>query len=261
MFETIAYSISMTVISLKFHVLLFRSEEVSHIVQAVQDNFIIHKTELSTENRQIIRNTINLARKITLAYGTMQTSSMCIYIILGPLISFALQPHNQNATNISSDTSISDRKLPFQIWFPVDVTESPRFEIAYIYLSATGCINTWSIMGIEILCMTTFIYVAGQFELLCDSIRNASERVINRLNEKQHSSAGIDNIHTTQKFAFDKKKMKINYSNAYTESSVNSVMGKVNIYHFEQGFSYCGTRATSGMPATVQWHMGLARKN
>jgi hypothetical protein len=28
----------------------------------------------------------------------------------------------------------------------------------------------------------------------------------------------------------------------------------------EQGFSKCGMRTTSGMPATVQWYMGLVRK-
>lgn len=228
MFETIAYCITMTVLALKFHVMLFRSEEVNHIVQTIQENFIIHGSELSTENRQIIRNTIKLARKVVIAYATMQTSSLATYTILGPLISFSVPLQTQNATNISYETRISDRKLPFELWFPVDVSQYPRFEIAYVYLSATGIVNSWSVVAIEVFCMTTFIYIAGQFELLSDSIRNASERVIYRLNEIQHSSASIDDIDTPQKFTSDKK-MKIQYSNANTELSVIPATGKVNI--------------------------------
>ena len=68
MTETIAYTITMTVISLKMNVIMFRSDEVQHIVKTVQENFFIHGTELSIENRKIIKNAIKLARQFTVAY-------------------------------------------------------------------------------------------------------------------------------------------------------------------------------------------------
>jgi len=68
MIETIAYTISLTLIALKMNVIMFRSDEVRHILKTVQENFFIHGTELSTENRKIIKNAVKLARQLTVAY-------------------------------------------------------------------------------------------------------------------------------------------------------------------------------------------------
>lgn len=227
MLETYAYSISCTVYFLKYYVILFRNVEVQHITNTVQENFVIHGKELSTENRTIIKNAIKFARKITIAYATMNIASLIIYTILGPLISASVPFQTQNEANISSGIHVSNRKLPFEIWFPVDVTQSPRFEIAYMYLSTTIVVNMWNFVGIEAFFMTTFIYLTGQFELLCDSIRNASQRVTYRLNQRQLASAGGD-INEPHDFTSDKEK-KDRYSNGNTKSSIIPAMGKVNI--------------------------------
>jgi hypothetical protein len=228
MLDSIAYCISMAVYCLKFRVIIFRSDEVQHITDAVQENFIIHSRELSTENRNIIKNAIKLARKITFVYATMYASSLVIYTILGPLISASVPFQTEYAGNDSSRPNVSNLTLPFNIWFPVDVTGSPRFEIAYVYLSTTGIIDTWNIVAIEVFFMTNFIYITGQFELLCDSIRNASERVTYRLSQTQLAPADGDVISERQMFASDKEKI-IRHCNENTESSIISAMGKENI--------------------------------
>jgi hypothetical protein len=222
MLETIAYCISMTVYSLKFHVILFRSDDVRHITNAVQENFTIHGSELSTENKNIIKNAIQLARKISIAYASMYTVSLIIYTILGPLISANMPFHTQSTGNDSNEIHVPNRKLPFDTWFPVDVSESPRFEIAYVYLSTTGIINTWNIVGIELFFMTNFIYITGQFELLCDSIRNASERVACRLSQTQLISAVSDDIDDPEMFMSNKEK-SIPYSKE------NTALGKYSL--------------------------------
>ncbi|XP_033609946.1 uncharacterized protein LOC117282825 [Cryptotermes secundus] len=83
----------------------------------------------------------------------------------------------------------------------------------------------WNIVGIEAFLMTTFIYLTGQFELLCDSIRNASQRVTYRLNQRQLASAGGDDINELHDFMSDKEK-KNRYSNGNTESSIIPAMGE-----------------------------------
>jgi hypothetical protein len=166
--------------------------------------------------------------KVTIAYATTNLSSLIMYTILGPLISATVPFHTQNATNISSESHVSNRKLPFETWFPVDVTHSPRFEIAYMYLSTTGVVNTWNFVGIEAFFMTTFIYITGQFELLCDSIRNASERVAYRLNQRQFAVAESDEINKPHQFTSDKEE-KIGFSDGNIESSISPAMGKENI--------------------------------
>ena len=226
MIETIAYTITLTVVGLKMNVIVFRSDEIQHIFKTVQENFFIHGTELSIENKKIIKNAIKLARKITIAYVTVQTPVWVVFLF-GPMISFDITLQTHNTTNISSETFVYDRTLPIRFWIPLDVTRSPQFEIAYTYIVLIGCINAVNLGGIEIFCITTFIYLTGQFELLCDSIRNASEKVKYRLDKRQQSSAGSNGINKRLEFTSDKK-TKIRYSRTNTDS-VSSAKGKGNI--------------------------------
>jgi len=228
MIETIAYTITLTVLALKMNVIVFRGDEVQHIIKTVQENFFIHGTELSIENRKIVKNAMKRARKITIAYLTLQ-SIVWVIFMFGPLISFDVMLQTHNTTNISSETVVYDRKLPIQFWTPLDVTLSPQFEIAYSYIMLTGSITTMNLVGIELFCMTILIYLTGQFELLCDSIRNASENVKFRLDKRQRSSSGSNGTNKRLEFTSDKK-TKFQHSRANTES-VNSAKGKGNIIY------------------------------
>jgi hypothetical protein len=125
-YENIAYAITLTVLTSKMNVIMFRSDKVQHIVTTVQENFFIHGTELSIENRKIIKYGIKLLRKITIAYLTLQTSVWVVYLA-GPQISFDVMLQTHNTTNISSETVVYERKLPLRIWIPLDVTRSPQF--------------------------------------------------------------------------------------------------------------------------------------
>jgi len=228
MIETIAYLITVTVISLKTNVIMFRSDEVQHIVKTVQENFFIHGTELSIENRKIIKNAIKLARQFTVAYLTFQTTVSVVFLV-GPMFTFDVMLQTHNTTNISSKTVVYDRKLPVRFWTPLDVTRSPQFEFVYTYSVLVGCAITLYSVATEIFCVTTFIYLTGQFELLCDSIRNASEKVKYRIEKIQHSSAGSNGINKRLEFTADKK-TKILYSRADNESVI-SARGKGNIIY------------------------------
>jgi hypothetical protein len=228
MIETISYIITVIVISLKTNVIMFRSDEVQHIVKTVQENFFIHGTELSIENRKIIKNAIKQARQFTIAYATFQTIAVFVFFF-GPLFTFDVMLQTHNITNISSETVVYDRKLPVPFWTPLDVTRSPQFEFAYTYTVLVGSICSLYTVAIEVFCVTTFIYLTGQFELLCDSIRNASEKVKYRIEERQHSSAGSNGINKRREFTSDKK-TKNQYSRADTES-VSSAKGKENIVY------------------------------
>ena len=225
MIETISYTITMTVFALKMNVFMLRGDEVQLIVKMIQDNFFIHGTELSTENRKIIKHTMKLARKVTVAYATLQMTVGAVFIF-GPLTSFDVVLQTHNTTNKSSESLVYDRNLPIQLWIPLDITRSPQFEIAYTYVALAGFANSANMVGIEIFCMTNFIYLTSQFELLCDSIRNASEKVKYRLHKRQHSAAG------SLEFTSDKK-TKIQYPRANTDS-VSSAKGKGNIIYEKQ---------------------------
>ena len=149
--------------------------------------------------------------------------------LVGPQIFFDVMLQTHNTTNISSETVVYDRKLPVRFWTPLDVTRSPQFELAYTYTVLAGCAITLYSAAVEIFCVTTFIYLTGQFELLCDSIRNASEKVKYRIEKIQHSSAGSNGTNKRLEFTADKK-TKIQYSRADNESVI-SARGKGNIIY------------------------------
>jgi hypothetical protein len=173
-------------------------------------------------------------RKIAIGYLTLQTIVWVVFLF-GPLISFDVVLQTHNTTNISSETVVYDGKLPIPFWTPMDVTRSPQFEIAYTYIVLMGSINTLNLVGIEIFCMTIFIYLTGQFELLRDSIRNASEKVIHRLDTRQRSSADSNGINKRLEFRSDKK-TKFQHSRAVSES-VNSTKGNANIIYTTHQYS------------------------
>jgi hypothetical protein len=141
MIETIAYLITLTVISLKKNVIMFRSDEVQHIVKRVQEIFFIHGTELSIKIRRIIKNAIKLARQFTVAYATFQTTVLVVFLV-GPLFTSDLMLQAHNTTNISSKTVVYEQKLPVRFWTKLDVTRSPQFEIAYTYTELVVCAIT-----------------------------------------------------------------------------------------------------------------------
>jgi hypothetical protein len=230
MIETISYIITLTLFAFKIYVMIIRGDEVQHIVKTVQENFFIHETELSIENRKIIKNTISQARKMTIAYVTIYALAIVVFL-LSPLISFDAILQTHNATNISSETLVYDRKLPLQLWTPLDVTRSPQFEIAYTYVAISISINAVNITGIDVFCITTFLYLTGQFELLCDSLRNASERVEYRLHERTHSSTCNDRINKHLDLTSDKTAIRLSKANT---DSVVSAKGKVYIIYMTQ---------------------------
>ena len=80
MIETIAYSITLTVLAMKMNVIIFRSDEVQRIFKTVQENFFIHGTELSIENRKIIKDVMKLGRQLTVAYATLQTTVSFVFL-------------------------------------------------------------------------------------------------------------------------------------------------------------------------------------
>ncbi|XP_017794629.1 PREDICTED: odorant receptor 47a-like [Habropoda laboriosa] len=66
--------------------------------------------------------------------------------------------------------SVSDadksRHLPFEVWYGIDITPSPRFEIAFLCQIVASMICAAAISGLDATFMTTILHVSGQFKLI-----------------------------------------------------------------------------------------------
>ncbi|XP_026671596.1 odorant receptor 13a-like [Ceratina calcarata] len=69
------------------------------------------------------------------------------------------------------------RELPFEVWYGVDVSTSPYFEIAFAWQVLTACVSTAVICGLDASFMTTILHVAGQFRLISAWINNISVEI------------------------------------------------------------------------------------
>ncbi|CAK9802289.1 hypothetical protein ANTPLA_LOCUS3155 [Anthophora plagiata] len=58
------------------------------------------------------------------------------------------------------------RHLPFEVWYGIDITASPYFEIAFFCQIIAVSIAAAAVSGLDGLCMTTILHVSGQFKLI-----------------------------------------------------------------------------------------------
>ncbi|XP_029046865.2 odorant receptor 82a-like [Osmia bicornis bicornis] len=56
--------------------------------------------------------------------------------------------------------------LPFEVWYGTDVTESPKFEVAFICQFVAAFMSCTGIWAIDTSCMTAILHVSGQFKLI-----------------------------------------------------------------------------------------------
>lgn len=64
------------------------------------------------------------------------------------------------------------KRLPFLAWYPYDIQKSPLYEITYVYqvLSVSYC--TIATIGVDVYIASLNMFVAIQFDLLCDNLKN-----------------------------------------------------------------------------------------
>ncbi|RZC39909.1 7tm 6 domain containing protein [Asbolus verrucosus] len=70
------------------------------------------------------------------------------------------------------DKTVREYRLPFLAWYPYDTKTSPQYEITYIYQALA--INFLAVVNINIdsLIAALNMFIAAQFDILCDDVRN-----------------------------------------------------------------------------------------
>ena len=170
--EMMCITISYSLFLLRIYVYIFKKEQVGYVVKKISQNFIIHENKLTLENLNIIRNTLQQARKLIFMYAIFFLIGNMIYTVLTPMILSA------TAMNNSTETS---RVLPAKLWLPIDQQVSPNYEILYGVFTVTSLFVGWLFFSIDILFFVVMIYITGQFTLLTDSLCNVSRNVYTRL--------------------------------------------------------------------------------
>ncbi|XP_078034003.1 odorant receptor 82a isoform X2 [Augochlora pura] len=111
------------------------------------------------KERQPCEQLANWARILTIIF---YSSCMCNVITFATAAAFDYFTINNNVSDASND----NRHLPFEVWYGTDITESPKFEIAFICQFIASLICCAGISGLDATFMTIILHVCGQFKLI-----------------------------------------------------------------------------------------------
>ncbi|RZC32582.1 7tm 6 domain containing protein [Asbolus verrucosus] len=70
------------------------------------------------------------------------------------------------------DKSVKEHRLPFLAWYPFNEKKSPFYEITYIYQIVSISFIAMTTLSINTLIAALNMYIAAQFDILCDDLRN-----------------------------------------------------------------------------------------
>ena len=176
--ELLIFSIAQGIIQCKFYVFRIKEKELQCLFDELKRNFFIHKPYITTESRKIINSTLRITRKLNIIYALFINFSIIFYIGVAP---FFISSHNIEENSGNNVTLIEHRRLPYPIWVPIDVDTSRFYHVVYIMLLLMSQSTALLLMAIQCSIFTTLLCLKGQFQLLCDSLRNLPKNTVHRL--------------------------------------------------------------------------------
>nr|XP_003706290.1 PREDICTED: odorant receptor 47a-like [Megachile rotundata] len=106
---------------------------------------------------QCYQDLAHVARTCTITFYSCGALTSIVFII-----SAALECMNVDVSNGTD----SIRPLPFEVWYGIDVSESPRFEVVFVCQALASTICAVAICSLDTACVTAILHVCGQFKLI-----------------------------------------------------------------------------------------------
>ncbi|XP_026671592.1 odorant receptor 9a-like isoform X2 [Ceratina calcarata] len=106
-----------------------------------------------------------------LAYWARICTIVSFTSCMGTASSFVISSAMKSFKGGHSNSSRS-RELPYEVWYGVDVSTSPNFEIAFAWQFFAACVTGSVLTGLDTSFMTTILHVAGQFRLISTWLNN-----------------------------------------------------------------------------------------
>ncbi|KAJ9573647.1 hypothetical protein L9F63_008988, partial [Diploptera punctata] len=181
--EMIGWIITHIILCFKMYVFIFKKDKVDYIIETLPKNFVIRGERITIMNKDLIATVISSGTRVVMIYAFIMNFSFILYVDISPLINYLTSDHEAIA-NLTQT-----RELPVRLWLPYDDTKSPMFEITYVYLAVCAHTEGWIVCGIDVFCMTAIIFTTGQFQHLCDALKNLTKNVNRSLESEDETEA------------------------------------------------------------------------
>jgi hypothetical protein len=171
--------------------IIFNTKNIQSLVNILDNELAVPiKQGSSQQKEQIARTCKNQARMFTLIF-----ISMCAFVGT----SFSFVPFADNLLGHSTTGVSSPRPMPYTAWFPFNVTETPAYEVAYIYMSLETTYTSVYIASCDALFVAIIIHLCGQFQILQVSLRDIKVHVMKtfQATDKERIRSGSINLSPT----------------------------------------------------------------
>lgn len=144
----------------------FNTREIEKLFETFQNQVM---PKMSTVGLKEKRNTIfdsanKMARQITLIV-MITLDVMVAAWIPTPFIKRLMEEHN-NATNYETEDEKKWLNFCYVIWFPIDITKSPYFEIMYLMECIVFLIATTYRKAFDTTVAAMMVHISAQFQIL-----------------------------------------------------------------------------------------------
>ncbi|KAJ3663323.1 hypothetical protein Zmor_007614 [Zophobas morio] len=162
--EALAASIFITttdvLVSVKMCFFIQNINIVKKVILSLNDDAFQPK---SKKQVQMLRSSLNFWKLVYVWYFAMVGITSTIWLIL-PILTGTFQ----------------NKQLPLDAWYFYNTTTSPLYEITYVYQCVAIAFLVVSTINIDSLILAMMIYIIGQCDNLCDSLKHLE------VNEKQN---------------------------------------------------------------------------
>jgi len=159
----------------------FHAKEIVELFEKFQHNVVTKMTTVGFKDKkkEIFDSATKKARLMTLIM-IVTLDVMAVAWIPGPFIRHFMEEH-KNVTNNEIDYEKRWLNFCFVIWYPIDFTVSPYFEILYVMQAVVYMMGAAYLMAVDMTVGSMMVHISAQFEILCfvlkdiDTILSAAE--------------------------------------------------------------------------------------
>lgn len=172
--------------------IIFKTKNIQNLVEILDNELDVPRKQGSPqEQERIARACKKQARMFTLIF-----ISMCAFVGT----SFSFVPFVDILLGQSTTGVSSQRPMPYTAWFPFNVTETPAYEVAYIYLSLETAYTGTYIGSCDSLFVALIIHLRGQFQILQVSLRDIKVHAMKKVQatDKERITSGSINPSSTK---------------------------------------------------------------
>jgi hypothetical protein len=191
--------------------IIFRTKNIQSLVNILDNELSVPRKQGSPQHqKQIERASKWQAKMFTLIFV-----SLCAFVGT----SFSFVPFADMLVSQSTTGASSHRPMPYTAWFPFNVTETPVYEVVYIYMSLETTYTSIYIASSDALFVALIIHLSAQFQILQDSLRDIKAHAMKKVQavDKEKIRSDSTNLSSTKlpHSAISEKEVSVNEKAIY----------------------------------------------